>query len=133
MSKACAQYENKMIKRHPRADEIRFCALVGGLSEALLDCSYNDGDILDYLLGGTLNNEVRRRDDPKAFLLHTGEPMEYDHEAELFRLMEVTGGWVVNWMEPVTPFTQLPVYYSEIFKRHGKEALLNPAEKPSND
>lgn len=124
MNRACPQYKNRMVKRHPTADEIRFCTLVGGLSEALDDCSYNDGDILTYLLTGTLNKSACNHDDPKKFQLHTGEANSYDYEAELFRLMELTGGWPDSWMEPVTPLHQLPAYYTEIFKQCGKEQLL---------
>jgi len=105
--------------------DLEFAALVGDLSEEINDCCYNDDSILCAALHGMLNEQLAARDKRHRDYIARLYPDYPDLDARVIELIKLTGGWPMNFGEPVTPLKELPEkYYLEYFRSSGREDLL---------
>lgn len=112
------------MKTTPALD-LEFAALVGDLSEEINDCSYNDDSILCAALYGELNEQLAARDKHHRNRIALLYPDHPDLSARIIELIQLTGGWPVNYGSPVTPLKELSEqHYLEYFRSAGREDLL---------
>lgn len=91
--------------------------LIGDISEGMLDCSYNDHEVMQLWLSKELNNTFKDLDPwqlSKFQGLYSSLDCErvnpedpYDFEKILWTLYESCGGWPVDWLSNYTKLEDL--------------------------
>lgn len=83
------------------------CEIVGNYSEAFLKCSYNDTEILNSLIKGTLDDEAKAvmASDPAHAQVQLGKFYREDgrYAEQLLYYVVYFGGWPSNWWEKYVP------------------------------
>lgn len=89
------------------------CEMIGDYSQNYLECSYNEDDILQELLAGTLDKNIQFRID-RQIILHFEEKMgdlyraDGTYAAQLFDAVIAAGGWAREYSARVVPMDQIP-------------------------
>lgn len=96
------------------SDESRILyEMIGEYSQNYLECSYNEDDILQELLNGTLDENIRFRIDHQI-VMHFEEKMgdlyraDGTYAAQLFDAVIAAGGWARDYMAQVVPMDKIP-------------------------
>lgn len=96
------------------SDESRILyEMIGEYSQNYLECSYNEDDILEELIAGTLDKNIKLSLDYgiiHEFERKMGDLYRADgtYAAQLFDAVIAAGGWAREYMAQVVPMDQIP-------------------------
>lgn len=99
--------------------EIMLSEMVGDYSQCILDCSYNDEDVLEDLLSGEMEKNIQSAEEYRIENLIAANPdiKPADYPKVMLSLVKELKGWADGWLV-VTPLTELDSSYQHILKRH---------------
>lgn len=114
------------------SDEAQALAnMIGEYSQNYLECSYNEDDILQELLNGTLDKNIQFRIDHQI-VLHFQEKMgdlyraDGKYAEQLIDAVIAAGGWARNYGPPVEPANKIPGLPELIAKRLAEKGESPP-------
>jgi hypothetical protein len=112
--------------------ERRLCEFIGDLSEGVLSCSFNDDEVLQLALNGSLNEQIEHvcsyERERCMGTISRHAPADGNFGAEFIRQLTALRGWPEGWYAPFTPLDQLGLRYKDLFTGTPHEALLEPVK-----
>lgn len=100
--------------------EMMLSEMVGDYSQHILDCSYNDEDVLEDLISGEMEKNIQSAEPYRIENLTVAQPdiKPADYHKVMLSLVKELKGWADGWLV-VTPLQDLDPNYQDIMERHG--------------